>query len=62
MVNIQAPPLRLATPIFLPLRSAGVFMSLATTKAPTSLLMKPATKTPSRPFKTAPKLAPDVVP
>src|SRR5262249_40292302 len=46
----------------LPFRSDGVLMSWPTAKAPTSLLMNPATKTPSRPFRTAPKLAPEVVP
>jgi len=46
----------------LPFKSAGVLMSRPTAKAPTSLLMNAATKTPSRPFKTAPRLAPEVVP
>ena len=36
-------------------------MARPTAKAPTSLWTNPATKTPSRPFKTEPKLVPEVV-
>src|SRR3990167_8473759 len=46
----------LVTPIVLPLRSMGVFISGATTKAPVSLLTKPATKTKSSPPAMAPRI------